>query len=357
MKDVAEGALSALGADIVLFYPLDRESQLLTTPISAGHIFDESHPLSLPNERTNIVQHVAAAMQPYYEADVHKDTLFIGARGVGAPTRSFAARQRVHSFAGIPLIARGTLHGILCVNYRTRHEFSPSKRQVIELYAQMTATVIANGQYTREQERRRLEYDLHDAVKSSLRGLILLSHAATNALDLNVQSARRHLHDVRRAAWGILADLDMILHDLALTSRDRSALHNYIRNDIGRMVGQNWDRVIVEIAPNLPALPTHTARAMLFILREAFMNAVEHASAQHIQVQVHYVNGHIHIVVADDGCGFDSSVKQDTIHRGLTSIYERVQTAGGSVELTTAEGHGTHLFIQLPGKEYADDQH
>ena len=143
-------------------------------------------PLTEPNEHGNIVQYIAETRLAYYQPDAQCDPQLVGEdkRSQAAHGhRTFTKRQNILSFAGVPLLARGKLLGVLCINYRERRRFSAQDRQVIELFAQQAAAVIAGGELVRNQERRRLEYDLHDSVKSGLRGLILFSKAASDALD------------------------------------------------------------------------------------------------------------------------------------------------------------------------------
>src|SRR5690606_34800077 len=56
---------------------------------------------------------------------------------------TFTRRQKVMSFAGVPMIGQdGSVLGFLCVNYRTRTEFPDEHRNIIELFAQQAALVV-----------------------------------------------------------------------------------------------------------------------------------------------------------------------------------------------------------------------
>jgi signal transduction histidine kinase len=361
LKQIAQAAHAGLQADIVMLYPLQRRDERFGRPVHVGNI-DGPQPLQPADDGDNVVHHIAATRAPYYQPDVQQDPRLVGSalepyhskRHRTPPNRTFAVRQNVCSFAGVPLLARGELLGVLCVNFRERNQFSPHDRQAIALFAQMAAAVIAGGQLAREQERKRLEYDLHDAVKSSLRGLILLSKAATEALPDDPCRAHAKLHEVRRAAWGILSDINIVLRNLSPGGYNSRVLHDVIRDDLRRVIGQDWSRLRLELDVKVPALPMGQTRALLFILREAVINALEHANPQLVCVHVQYRDPCLWLIVDDDGCGFDVDAAPDEEHRGLRSMRERVTAMGGDLQVFSCPDGGTRIWVEVPTKEACD---
>jgi signal transduction histidine kinase len=88
------------------------------------------------------------------------------------------------------------------------------------------------------------------------------------------------------------------------------------------------------------------------IFQEALNNIRKHAQAQHVKVAVNKDDHHVHIVIEDDGRGFDlDELKQrHAAERGLgiASLEERARMLGGSFSLTTEKGKGTCLAITIP---------
>jgi GAF domain-containing protein len=124
--------------------------------------------------------------------------------------RSFAERQGIRAFAGVPLIARGTLLGVLCVNYRTERDFDTPdanrRKALVDVFAQQTSSVIASGQLAREQERNRLEAELHNMVKSAALAVLNQCRDALQAsLENDSGAVVTHLVDLERAAQGVLS--------------------------------------------------------------------------------------------------------------------------------------------------------
>lgn len=357
---IAGSALELLGASIVLLYALNNRDGTFARPIHAGMIIGRL-PLSQPDQHDthdNIVRHIAQVREPYYQPDAQTDARLVGGELAADPTtrhRTFAERQKIVSFAGVPLLAQGNLLGVLCVNYRERHQFSAYDRQAIELFAQQSAAIIASDALAREQERRRLEYDLHDSVKSSVRGMILFSRAASAAMIEAPEQAEAHLHQIRRIGWNILSDVDIVLKDLSTAGYDSAALREHIQAELKRLAGSNAGKISLEI-DDPPPLPIAQTRTLLQLIREAALNAIEHAQAQSIHIRVRCDDSSIQVVVGDDGRGFEpGAISAAGRHRGIEIMHERMALIGGQLSVRSSPGHGTIVTGELPLKERGYD--
>jgi two-component system NarL family sensor kinase len=88
------------------------------------------------------------------------------------------------------------------------------------------------------------------------------------------------------------------------------------------------------------------------LARELLVNVAKHAAAARADVSVRCGgDGALHLEVADDGRGMlpdrlDAAVREG--HIGLASSRQRVEAAGGSLEVATAEGAGTRVTAILP---------
>jgi signal transduction histidine kinase len=90
-------------------------------------------------------------------------------------------------------------------------------------------------------------------------------------------------------------------------------------------------------------------REVLRIAGEALANALRHASARSVEVSLD-TGDPVRLVVADDGAGFDLPATLRDSHRlGLTSMRERAEALGGTLEIVTAPGAGTRVELEVPG--------
>jgi signal transduction histidine kinase len=81
--------------------------------------------------------------------------------------------------------------------------------------------------------------------------------------------------------------------------------------------------------------------------KEALLNIVKHARAQHVNVSLFRHGTTIVCAVEDDGVGFDTTAELDG-HYGLANMRRRVEELGGRVLIRSGDGVGTRLTVELP---------
>ena len=96
-------------------------------------------------------------------------------------------------------------------------------------------------------------------------------------------------------------------------------------------------------------------RTVLFRdVRELLTNVVKHAQAKKVKVSIRKDHSRIHVIVEDDGRGFDPKEAAATAAKagefGLFSIRERLKQLGGNIEIESASGHGTRVTLVAPLK-------
>lgn len=84
------------------------------------------------------------------------------------------------------------------------------------------------------------------------------------------------------------------------------------------------------------------------VIQELITNALKHANAKEINIQVSQIEGELDVIVEDDGIGFDQLKLIKGI--GMRSIEERVERLGGKYSIETKEGKGTIVFMDVPLK-------
>lgn len=90
----------------------------------------------------------------------------------------------------------------------------------------------------------------------------------------------------------------------------------------------------------------HIGKEARFIVQEIITNALKHAKATEINVQINQIEDTLGIIIEDNGNGFDHSKIMKGV--GFKSIEERCSKLGGSVSFESEKGHGTTVFVDLP---------
>ncbi|MFD1935974.1 sensor histidine kinase [Nonomuraea mangrovi] len=200
-------------------------------------------------------------------------------------------------------------------------------RRIAELTASRTGIVRAV-----DDERRRIERDLHDGVQQRGVALAMLlgraRHTADPALvDEAYAESRLLLDELRGVAWQIYPTaLDTLGLRAALEEvADRSAVPVRVEYALA------WR----------PAREIETA--VYFVAREAITNANKHAAAGMIVVEVREKEGEVAVTISDDGRG--GAVRGSG---GLSGLERRVRALDGSLTVESPEGGPTTVTARLP---------
>lgn len=217
-----------------------------------------------------------------------------------------------------------------------------NERLQAEVRAQLEAVQASRARIVEAQddERRRIERDLHDGAQQRL-----------VSLQLSLQMLRRDLGaDADPAA---IAELEAASAEAAAAIADIRELargvHPAILTEagLGPALGSLADRapLPVVIADELDRrLPGSVEATAYFVAAEALTNAIKHAGASRVDVRTWLADDLLHLDVRDDGRGGADAANGT----GLTGVRDRVAALGGSVTVESVEGQGTRLQVVLP---------
>jgi signal transduction histidine kinase len=201
-----------------------------------------------------------------------------------------------------------------------------------------------------EDEQRRIARELHDEVGQAL-----------SAVKVQLTVAQRRV-DPTSGTADLLTDAEATA-DMALrTVRDLSRwLHPSVLDDLGLVAAlesqvadfRRRHRVAMEFTHEglEHRLHPETERAVYRIVQEALTNIARHAQAAAGRVHLHAGAGRLHVVISDDGVGFDVTDAERPGRRrglGLLGIRERVSQLRGVVRIESSAGSGTTIAIDLP---------
>ncbi len=200
-----------------------------------------------------------------------------------------------------------------------------------------------------EDERRQLARDLHDDIGQSLTAITLQAGLAAGATD---EGARRACLDelVSQCQQCIdrLRDIASLLRPPQL---DRLGIAAALRNAAGRILAAGGP--VLDLQLDLPAQrpPQEVELACFRIAQECLTNVRRHAAARRVTIQLAAEDGALHLVVADDGKGFDARMTPDPASGsglGLVGMRERAEAIGGELRIESRPGAGTRVQARLP---------
>jgi signal transduction histidine kinase len=260
----------------------------------------------------------------------------------------------------VPLVYRGTPLGAILAFDRLTGDvgFTRDDEQLLEAFAASAATAVATAKTVEadrlrksleaaEAERRRWARELHDETLQALGGLkVLLSGAgrlddaaamrdamgqAVGHVSAEIDNLRALIAELRPPALDQLG-LEPALASLVQRTEATSGLE--IAADV--RLGGDEDRLA-------PELETTVYR----IVQEALTNVVKHARAQRVEIDVREAAGGVDVRVADDGAGLGAGARGGGGF-GLVGMRERVEIAGGELNVEPGDGGGTVVRARLP---------
>jgi signal transduction histidine kinase len=361
LNEVGQSIRSILRADIVMIYRYNGQVQVLEKPQVFGDLIDlDKHPLRLPSPDRGIIARILSERQPYYITHADCDPLLIDVDPNQNPDtrfrRTFTQRQGIVSFAGVPMIASGTVVGVLCVNYRNHHTFSRNHRQVLEIAAQFAAVALHNAetnQLTEElissRERMHLATQLHHSLSQYLPAIRVIADTAIVHLNTARYEAIFQLEKIKAVAQKAITETRVNIFELNAKSLGHHNLREVLEDYAHEASGFFNLKVELQLDAELELNLSHAvARELLMVCREGITNAAKYAGASRIKLELQLVSPMILLRIQDDGCGFDVGELKHRGRRGLRMLQERVDQMGGQMKVTSLPGTGTMLEAEIP---------
>jgi signal transduction histidine kinase len=262
-----------------------------------------------------------------------------------------AAHPRLTGFLGVPVKNGDEVLGIIFVANKRSGEFTDRDEELLTLFAAHAAIALTNARlYERSrelsvlEERARLARELHDAVSQRLFSIRAHTRAAELLIARDPDRAAAELGAIAELGAQAHAELRAVIDGLAPPELDglAASLRRYAQL-AGRAQGI---RVTVTAADDLPELEPRAQAAAFRVGQEALHNALRHAAATEVSVTLSRTRRRLILEVADDGTGFDPELASGGL--GLTSMRERAAAVGGALRISSTQGAGTTVRLEVP---------
>ena len=266
----------------------------------------------------------------------------------------------------VGVIHQGELLGALTVTKRQGESLTPIEQKLLDDLAHQAGLVLKNVGLTAEllarledlrasrqrlvaaqdEERRRLERNLHDGAQQNLVAIKVKLGLAEALAEKDPEKARdivRQLKSDADEALETLRDLARGIYPPLLADKGLAAALEAQARKATLPVEVDVDGV--------GRYPQEIEAAVYFCVLEALQNVQKYADAGNAVVRIHAADGELRFEVKDDGKGFEPT----TANRGagLTNMADRLDALGGGIELESAAGSGARLTGRLPLGELA----
>jgi len=272
-----------------------------------------------------------AMLQTKYEAHEKDEALNRKNGEIAESLFKIKSKNRLLGITTIGAVGLILLIGLLMRNAKLKEQ----KMQ------QEGALIKAESVARLQEEKLRISRELHDNVGGQLTfinsSLQRLKPSPEDALllketqNLTLSTVR----ELRNAVW-------LINHQEFSLEAFGAKLHDYIRS-----LPTNGLKVALAIDGNVEQrLQSLTASHIFRIVQETINNALKHAHATALTVQIHAADAQLNLVSSDNGTGFDPAKKAEGY--GLLNMKTRIEELGGKFEVHSIPGKGTTIRINVP---------
>ena len=266
----------------------------------------------------------------------------------------------VSQVVACPVIVHGRLWGEVSLRFLGSRPAPANTEKRMRDFVELVACTIAQAEYRAEliasrarlvtasdAAQRRIERDLHDGAQQRLIALgLYLREAETSASDEN-EALQRSLSNAAKCQSDVVAQIQQISSGIYPTALTQAGLKGAIRSLVRHCPIRADLRIGID-----RRLPEPIEITLYYVVSEALANVLKHANASvaHIDLSMDTSGDALRLTIRDDGVG-----GADQRHgSGLIGLKDRVETVGGTMEVSSPVGDGTSLVVSIPSSALED---
>lgn len=221
-----------------------------------------------------------------------------------------------------------------------------SEKQLRDLSSQLLTA--------QETERKRISRELHDELGQALTVMKL-------RLNFIEKDLLEHQTDLKQECRYGIQYIDQVIENVRRLSRDLSptiledfGLTAALRRLINNFAKSYSIRVTLDMTDIDSLIPVNSHLIVYRTVQEALTNIGKHSRAKNVSIVIHEDDHCVLFSIEDDGVGFDERVSATRVPEekglGLATMKGRIQMVGGVFHVSTKEGKGTRITLNIPIK-------
>jgi len=314
----------------------------------AGRLWEDPefnfNPSKLMVGSEGVTGRVAARGEMIYIPDVRQDPEYVEMKGSGTLSE-----------LTVPVMVKGKVVGVLDAQSDRLNAFDESDMVVLQSLADQAAVAIENAHLYKQakqlavvEERNRLARELHDSVTQALYGITLHAEAAYRQLEArSLDLANEQISELRGTAQEALREMRLLIFELRPSVVELQGLVPALRARLEAVEERAGMEVEVIMDENLD-LSDQIQDGLYRIAQEALNNALKHAKANKIILNLTGTMTKVILEIMDDGLGFKPDEAVEGGGLGLDGIIERAELLHGELILDSWPGRGTTIRIEVP---------
>lgn len=256
----------------------------------------------------------------------------------------------------VPMVLGDKCIGALVVRMPRKHQITTQQIELAQALAHQVTLAVQLTQLAEEShqaaildERNRMARDIHDTLAQAFTGIIIQLEATKRKIGaVQLEAAQTHITRARSLATAGLCEARRSVRALRPEALESHNLPNALRHLAEQMACDATIQISVRIEGTPYSLPVEVETNLLRVGQEALTNALRHAQAQTIRLELLFEAASVHLQIVDDGQGFDPQSQVTSAGFGLIGMQERSQHISGQFILTSRAGQGTAITVSVP---------
>lgn len=198
------------------------------------------------------------------------------------------------------------------------------------------------------EERNRMAREIHDTLAQAFTGILAQVGAAKQVLTDDLEATQAHLDLIKELARTGLIEARRSVVALRPQLLEEGSLQSALHRLVTQTRTAAMDTTLYyEVEGTVYALPTEVENNLLRIGQEALTNAIRHAHADEIRVELVYDRDRFCLRVQDNGQGFGVGSIPSSEGFGLLGMSERVERIGAQLTISSQPGQGTEIIVTV----------
>lgn len=196
------------------------------------------------------------------------------------------------------------------------------------------------------EERTRIAREVHDTLLQGFTGITLQLQGLKGKIRKAPEASEAGVEQLLETADATLLAARQAVWEMRPPDLERATLAEALGVALRRTAGER-PSLNYQVTGTPRRLSPETEAAVLRIGVEAAANAVKHAKASVLDVELAFTRHDVQLSVRDDGCGFDidPAIAASGTHFGLIGIRERAKKVGANVRISSTLGQGTTVLM------------
>jgi signal transduction histidine kinase len=359
-----EGVNKLFKVEVGFLFLIDALTGDLMFQRALGEKAKEIKPFRIPRGK-DVAGRVALTSKPLLlrEADLNKHRLNELEQLLNLSIRTLLC---------VPLISHEQVIGVLEVINNQEGDFTQNHLELLSSIASYAAIAIENARLhqnvldkrdrvieAEEEARKDLARDLHDGPTQLISSVMMRLDFCKMLVEREPAKLPHEIATTQKLAEQAIHEIRTLLFEMRPLILETQGLGEALKIFMERRQNEveGKTRLTLDIKSSnangdVTRQDTKVEAAIFAIVQEAVNNALKHAEAQNIAVQVKETATAIYVIVKDDGMGFDMDQVMSNYREreswGMANIRERTQLLGAELTMKSTPGEGTHITIYVP---------